>query len=52
MNVRRNALGAAVLAAALLAACAVKEAPKTADVVEDALPSTTKVALISTEPQA
>jgi NodT family efflux transporter outer membrane factor (OMF) lipoprotein len=38
------ALTAVLLGAGFLAACAVKEAPKTADVVEDALPSTTKVA--------
>ena len=50
MSARAQLFAAGVLGAGLLGACAVKEAPKTADVVEDALPSTTKVAAEWTAP--
>ncbi len=43
-------VGSSFVGAALLAACAVKEPPKTADVVEDALPPTTEVAAEWTAP--
>jgi len=44
MSARWTVLSIGLVGTCLLAACAVKEAPPTADVVEDALPSTTKVA--------
>ena len=48
MSAKWTVLSVGVLG--LLAACAVKEAPPTADLVEDALPSTTKVAAEWTAP--
>ena len=50
MTARGTVVAAGLLGAGLLAGCAVKEAPKTADVVEDALPPTTKVAQEWTAP--
>jgi len=50
MSARGIVVGAGLLGAGLLAACAVKEAPTTPEVVEDALPPTTKVAAEWTAP--
>ena len=50
MSAHWRAPGALLLGAGLLAACAVKEPPKTADMVEDALPPTTEVSADWTAP--
>lgn len=43
MSAKWSAAAALLLGVGLLAACAVKEAPKTTDIVEDALPPTTDI---------
>jgi len=50
MSAKWTVLSVGLVGTCLLAACAVKEAPPTADLVEDALPSTTKVAAEWTAP--